>query len=205
MWAWTAGGAISTVDDMKTYVEALVDGGLLDPATQKIRLDSLTPPPGSPAGAAQYGLGIARFGPLIGHDGQIPGNEQAAALPAGHELELLAHQLRVARAGDGEDHRDGPGDAPAGEGARPAGPGQHRRQPRHAGHSAAGAARLQLRTTAGPAEPGQHPVLRGIHGLRIPPGTWPRAPFRPPTWTTWPRPPRRSIPASCGRRSPTRS
>ena len=72
-WGWTAGGAISTVDDMKTYVEALVDGGLLDPETQKIRLDSLKPPPGSPAGAAQYGLGIAKFGPLIGHDGQIPG------------------------------------------------------------------------------------------------------------------------------------
>ena len=72
-WAWTAGGAISSVQDMKTYVEALVDGGLLNAATQKIRLDSLTPPPGSPAGAAQYGLGIAKFGPLIGHDGQIPG------------------------------------------------------------------------------------------------------------------------------------
>jgi D-alanyl-D-alanine carboxypeptidase len=72
-WGWTAGAAISTVGDMKTYVEALVGGGLLNPEMQQIRLDSLKPPPGSPAGAAQYGLGIAKFGPLIGHDGQIPG------------------------------------------------------------------------------------------------------------------------------------
>ncbi len=72
-WTWTAGGAISTVDDMKTYVEALVGGGLLDAQTQKLRLDSLqSTDPGNPA-AAGYGLGIAQVGPLIGHDGQIPG------------------------------------------------------------------------------------------------------------------------------------
>jgi len=70
-WAWTAGGAISTVDDMKTYVEALVDGGLLDPATQKIRMDSIQ---ASAAGStAGYGLGIAQFDKLYGHDWQIPG------------------------------------------------------------------------------------------------------------------------------------
>ena len=70
-WAWTAGGAISTVQDMKTYVEALVDGGLLDAATQKIRMDSIQ---GSGAGStAGYGLGIAQFDKLYGHDGQIPG------------------------------------------------------------------------------------------------------------------------------------
>jgi len=70
-WAWTAGGAISTVQDMKTYVEAMVDGGLLDAATQKIRMDSVQP---SGAGStASYGLGIARFDKLYGHDGQIPG------------------------------------------------------------------------------------------------------------------------------------
>jgi len=72
-WGWTAGAAISTVDDMKTYVEAMVDGGLLDVATQKTRMDSFqSTDPGNPA-AARYGLGIAEIGPLIGHDGQIPG------------------------------------------------------------------------------------------------------------------------------------
>jgi D-alanyl-D-alanine carboxypeptidase len=71
-WAWTAGGAISTVQDMKTYVEALVDGGLLDAATQKIRMDSIQPMnPANPT--TGYGLGIVRFDKLYGHDGQIPG------------------------------------------------------------------------------------------------------------------------------------
>ena len=46
-WGWTAGAAISTVGDLKTYVEALVGGGLLDPQMQQIRMDSLQPPPGS--------------------------------------------------------------------------------------------------------------------------------------------------------------
>jgi len=66
-WAWTAGGGISTAEDLAVYVRALVDGGLLDPATQKIRLDSLVPTnPNNPMAAA-YGIGIARFGPwLIG-------------------------------------------------------------------------------------------------------------------------------------------
>jgi D-alanyl-D-alanine carboxypeptidase len=73
-WAWTAGGAISTMRDLSTYVRALVGGGLLDPQMQQIRMSSITPTdPDNPA-AAGYGLGIARFGPeLTGHDGQIPG------------------------------------------------------------------------------------------------------------------------------------
>lgn len=71
-WGWTAGGAISTVEDMKTYVTALVDGGLLDPEMQKIRIDSVQPTnPAEPS--AGYGLGLAKFDQLYGHDGQIPG------------------------------------------------------------------------------------------------------------------------------------
>jgi D-alanyl-D-alanine carboxypeptidase len=72
-WAWTAGGAISTVGDLALYVKALVGGGLLDEQTQKLRLDSIQPTDPAHPDAAGYGLGIARFGPLIGHDGQIPG------------------------------------------------------------------------------------------------------------------------------------
>ncbi len=71
-WAWTAGGAISTMDELATYVEAMVDGKLLDAEYQKIRLDSIQPlQPGAPVG---YGLGIAQFTTnLYGHDGQLPG------------------------------------------------------------------------------------------------------------------------------------
>ncbi|MEU5841720.1 serine hydrolase domain-containing protein [Rhodococcus sp. NPDC047139] len=69
-WAWTAGAAISTVDDMTTYVKALVGGGLLDEQMQQTRLDSVQP---VGEGSAGYGLGMAGFGPLLGHDGQLPG------------------------------------------------------------------------------------------------------------------------------------
>jgi CubicO group peptidase (beta-lactamase class C family) len=72
-WAWTAGGAISTVGDLATYVKALVGGGLLDARTQQLRLASILPTDPAHPAVAGYGLGIARFGPLIGHDGQIPG------------------------------------------------------------------------------------------------------------------------------------
>ncbi|WP_241387346.1 serine hydrolase domain-containing protein [Rhodococcus sp. CH91] len=69
-WTWTAGAAISTVGDMTTYVKALVGGGLLDEQMQQTRLDSIRSVGAATAG---YGLGMARFGPLLGHDGQLPG------------------------------------------------------------------------------------------------------------------------------------
>jgi D-alanyl-D-alanine carboxypeptidase len=73
-WAWTAGGAISTPDELADYVEAMVGGGLLDAATQKIRMDSVVPVDPSAPGSVGYGIGIARFAPNVyGHDGQIPG------------------------------------------------------------------------------------------------------------------------------------
>jgi D-alanyl-D-alanine carboxypeptidase len=74
-WAWTAGGAISTADDLATYVEAMVSSGkLLDAQTEKLRIDSIVPvDPGTPDGVG-YGLGLVRFPPtLYGHDGQLPG------------------------------------------------------------------------------------------------------------------------------------
>ena len=68
-WGWTAGGASSTAGDLATYVKALVGGGLLDARMQKIRFDSIRPI----TSGAGYGLGIAQFGPMYGHDGQLPG------------------------------------------------------------------------------------------------------------------------------------
>ena len=73
-WAWAAGAAISTAADLATYVEALIGGGLLDEGTQAERLASLKVPPGSTdPDAAKYGLALAQFGPLVGHDGSVPG------------------------------------------------------------------------------------------------------------------------------------
>jgi len=72
-YAFGAGNLISTVDDMATFVKAMVGGGLMDEQMQKIRMDSLqplNPPKPEPA----YGLGILRFpGKVYGHDGQMPG------------------------------------------------------------------------------------------------------------------------------------
>jgi len=72
-WGWAAGAGISTANDLATWVEALVGGRLLDAATQKLRLASVRPIDPANPNSAQYGLGIAKFGPLYGHTGELPG------------------------------------------------------------------------------------------------------------------------------------
>ena len=72
-WGWSAGAVISTADDLATYVKPLVAGGLLDADLQKQRLDSLTPINPSDPNSALYGLALAKLGPMIGHDGSLPG------------------------------------------------------------------------------------------------------------------------------------
>jgi D-alanyl-D-alanine carboxypeptidase len=78
-WAWSAGAGISTTDDLATYVQALVGGGLLSDAMQAARLDSIRAvDPADPQGAG-YGLALARFGPFYGHTGELPGFNTFAA------------------------------------------------------------------------------------------------------------------------------
>ena len=72
-WGWTAGAAISTAGDLATYVEAMIGGGLLSTELQAVRLDSLQPVDADNPQSAQYGLALARLGPLLGHDGSLPG------------------------------------------------------------------------------------------------------------------------------------
>ena len=69
-WGWAAGAAISTAADLTTYVEALVGGGLLSTGLQRRRLASVKPVGNAGAG---YGLALASFGPMLGHDGSLPG------------------------------------------------------------------------------------------------------------------------------------
>lgn len=72
-WGWTAGAVISNALDLAAYVEMLVGGGLLGEDLQRKRLDSLEPvDPDSPA-PLKYGWALTAFGPLIGHDGSLPG------------------------------------------------------------------------------------------------------------------------------------
>jgi D-alanyl-D-alanine carboxypeptidase len=72
-WGWTAGAAISTAGDLATYVEAMIGGGLLSTELQAVRLDSLQPVDSDNPQSAQYGLALAGLGPLLGHDGSLPG------------------------------------------------------------------------------------------------------------------------------------
>ena len=69
--AWTAGGMISTLDDIEKWGRQLARGTLLSRRLQRERLKLGTiPNPGPPVG---YGLGILGFGDWLGHDGAIFG------------------------------------------------------------------------------------------------------------------------------------
>lgn len=76
-WGWTAGNAISTAADLVLLAEELVRGDLLTAETQAARLAG-TRVPGTDW---VYGLGIANFGGIWGHNGQLPGFQAFA----GHE------------------------------------------------------------------------------------------------------------------------
>lgn len=73
-WGWAAGAGISTAEDLVIWAQALAGGRVLGPALQARRLASVRPiSADAPAGSAQYGLAIAKFGPLYGHTGELPG------------------------------------------------------------------------------------------------------------------------------------
>jgi D-alanyl-D-alanine carboxypeptidase len=84
-WGWAAGAGISTASELATYVEALIGGTFLSDALQEQRLSSLAPVSGR-ADAAEYGLALAKFGPMIGHDGSLPGFQSFM----GHDPETRA-------------------------------------------------------------------------------------------------------------------
>lgn len=73
-WGYTAGSVISNLDDMHTWAVALGTGeGILDPAMQSLRMDSINrtiPPNGAEAG---YGFGIGERNGWWGHTGTLPG------------------------------------------------------------------------------------------------------------------------------------
>lgn len=78
-YATAAGGAISTADDLATWMRALVGGKVFDAAHQQQWLDSLLPEdPDNPEGGQSYGYGISfqRFGAdaaMYYHGGEMPG------------------------------------------------------------------------------------------------------------------------------------
>jgi D-alanyl-D-alanine carboxypeptidase len=66
--SWAAGGAISTVHDLKIWAKALATGQLLSAKTQQVRLEWV--PQSSPF---RYGLGMMNGVGFLGHTGQLPG------------------------------------------------------------------------------------------------------------------------------------
>jgi D-alanyl-D-alanine carboxypeptidase len=70
--AWTAGGMVSTLSDLRRWGRALAKGTLLSKRLQAKRLHfGRIPNPGGPVFG--YGLGIFRIGDWIGHNGAILG------------------------------------------------------------------------------------------------------------------------------------
>ena len=118
-------------------------------------------------------------------------DEQAAALRAGHELELRPHQLRAAGQGAGEGDRRGHAEVVGRQGASAPRTDQHR-QLVHTADPGTG------RCTRSPANAAQHCKYPAAHrftrsrpiGIRR--GRSPTAPSRRPTSTTW-RPARSDI------------
>ena len=69
--AWAAGAMISTMDDLRVWVDALVAGSLLSPTLQAERL-AIEEWRSEPVHVG-YGLGILEIGGLLGHNGGIMG------------------------------------------------------------------------------------------------------------------------------------
>jgi D-alanyl-D-alanine carboxypeptidase len=101
-WAWTAGNALSTADDLVILVEALVRGDLLAEQTQRVRMT------GVPIAGTDwaYGLGIADFGGIWGHNGQLPGFQTFT----GHDPSTGATIVVLATANESIEHTN-PADA----------------------------------------------------------------------------------------------
>jgi D-alanyl-D-alanine carboxypeptidase len=69
--AGVAGGAVSTLGDLKTWSQALAAGVLLEPGTAHDQWDTV-PEAGLPYWRG-YGLGAEQVGPLRGSAGEVPG------------------------------------------------------------------------------------------------------------------------------------
>ncbi len=88
-WGWSAGAALSTIGDLATWVTALVDGHLLNPEWQRRRLASVQSTDPTNPDAAGYGWAIARFGPMYGHTGELPGFQSFAGRDPDQRITLV--------------------------------------------------------------------------------------------------------------------
>ncbi len=103
-WGWTAGSVISTPDDLLLWIDALVDGTLLDETMQQQRTASIAdlgPDFPQAAGIYQYGYGIDRRWTYDGHGGQINGYNSAVARDPATDTDIVVlASLTLAPNGD---------------------------------------------------------------------------------------------------------
>jgi len=92
-YATAAGGAVSTANDLATWIQALVGGRVLDAGYQRQWLASVQPEDPSKPDGQQYGYGIAqlRFGPntIYFHGGEMPGFNSFMGHDPGSKMTLV--------------------------------------------------------------------------------------------------------------------
>jgi D-alanyl-D-alanine carboxypeptidase len=93
-YAMAAGGAISTANDLATWIRALVDGQVFNADLQRQWLDSPQPTDPAEPAAPQYGYGIERqsIAPdvtLYYHFGELPGFNSFSGYDPGNKVTLV--------------------------------------------------------------------------------------------------------------------
>ncbi|WP_419817862.1 serine hydrolase domain-containing protein [Glaciibacter flavus] len=98
-FGWTAGGMVSTVDDLKTWTQALATGSLLDASSTKTAWTTI--PLGADAPTWEgYGFGATQYGPLRGGSADMGGFMTAAFTEPKSGLTVVV-MLNNATAGKG--------------------------------------------------------------------------------------------------------
>jgi D-alanyl-D-alanine carboxypeptidase len=87
---WAAGAVASNVDDMGVYIKALATGELLTPAIQKQRLTFIDTKINLEGLPLSYGLGIAKAGNFLGHNGGVLGYSSSAFYLPGKDATFFA-------------------------------------------------------------------------------------------------------------------
>ncbi|MGW4562177.1 serine hydrolase domain-containing protein [Streptomyces sp. NPDC004561] len=93
-YSGAAGGAVSTADDLATWIRALVTGKVLAPAMQRQWLRSPRAEGPAASGGQKYGYGISyqRFGPkaaMYYHGGELPGFNSFIGYDPDHDVTLV--------------------------------------------------------------------------------------------------------------------
>jgi len=91
-FAQAAGGVISTASDCATWIKALVAGRVLEPAYQRLWLDSLKPEdPNKPSQKYGYGIVQLSWGPntIYFHGGETPGYISKISFDPANDMTLI--------------------------------------------------------------------------------------------------------------------